>query len=114
MHYPTLRHGHRSLLWVVAVFATTGTATANFYELLRRVPESANAIILIDVERMLMSPIAMKEKWRDKANSADRETLHFPINSVRYMLASKLNFVADFENLWDVALIESIDPVSLP
>jgi len=92
----------------------TGSATANFSELLRRVPESANTIILIDVERMLMSPIAMKEKWREKANTADRETVHFPINSVRYMLASKLNFVADFENLWDVALIESSDPVSLP
>ncbi len=114
MRHPLLRLGQRSLLLVVALFATTGTATANFYELLRRVPESANAIILIDVERMLMSPIAMKEKWREKANSADRETLHFPINSVRYMLASKLNVVADFENLWDVALIESIDPVSLP
>ena len=30
------------------------------------------------------------------------------------MLASKLNFVADFENLWDVALIETTSDVSLP
>src|SRR4029077_4138117 len=114
MHIPRLRLASSWFPSAMILFMATESATANYYELLRRVPDSANAIILIDVERMLMSPIAMKEKWRDKANNADRETLHFPINSVRYMLASKLNAVANFENLWDVALIESIDTVSMP
>ena len=114
MHHSRLRLAHRWLLSAVVLVVTTGSATANYYELLRRVPDSANTLILIDVEKMLMSPIAMKEKWRDKANSSERETLHFPINSVRYMLASKLNFVSNFENLWDVAMIESISDLSLP
>jgi hypothetical protein len=114
MQHTRLRIAYRWFPTVVLFLMATGSATANFYELLRRVPDSANAIILIDVERMLMSPIAMREKWREKANTSDQETLHFPINSVRYMLASKLNVVEDFEDLWDVALIESIDPVSLP
>jgi len=83
-------------------------------DLLRRVPDSANTLILIDVERMLMSPIAMKEKWRDKANSSQGESLHFPSNAVRYMLASKLDFVSDFEDIWDNALIETTSAVSLP
>ena len=43
-----------------------------------------------------MSPIAMKEKWRDKANTSQGEPLHFPINAERYMLASKLDFVVEF------------------
>ena len=94
--------------------AATATVKANYYELLRRVPDSANTIILIDVERLLMSPIAMKEKWRDKANSADGRALHFPINAERYMLASKLDFVSNFDDLWDIALIETSEPVSLP
>jgi hypothetical protein len=114
MDHTRLRLAYRWFPSAMILLMATGSATANYYELLRRVPDSANAIILIDVERMLMSPIAMKEKWRDKANTSDRETLHFPINSVRYMLASKLNAVANFEDLWDVALIESIDTVSLP
>src|SRR6516162_5394952 len=110
MHHSPRRFVHSALLSALVSLAASGSAAASFYEMLRRVPDSANTIILIDVERMLMSPIAMKEKWREKSNTADRDTLHFPINSVRYMLASKLNVVADFENLWDVALIESIDP----
>jgi hypothetical protein len=114
MQHERRRLAGRWLPSAMIVLMSTGSATANYYELLRRVPDSANAIIMIDVERMLMSPIAMKEKWRDKASKSERDTLHFPINSVRYMLASKLNAVANFENLWDVALIESIDTVSLP
>ena len=69
---------------------------------------------MIDVERLLMSPIAMKEKWRDKVNSSQGESLHFPIDAVRYLLASKLDFVSDFEDIWDAALIETVSDVSLP
>ncbi len=95
------------------VLLASGQASANYYELLRRVPESANTIILIDVERMLMSPIAMKEKCRDKGYS-EGVALHFPINAVRYMLASRLDFNSNFEDQGDIALIETAEGVSLP
>jgi hypothetical protein len=36
------------------------------------------------------------------------------VNSERYLLASKLNFVSDFEDAGDVALIETTSDVSLP
>src|SRR5438132_227343 len=114
MHHACPRFAHRWLLSVVVLLVATGSAAANYYELLQRVPDSANTIILIDVERMLMSPIAMKEKWRDQANSAEGKSLHFPINAERYLLASKLDFVSNLENLWDVALIETTSDVSLP
>jgi hypothetical protein len=96
------------------LLAAAGSGAANYYELLRKVPDSANTLIMIDVERMLMSPIAMREKWRDTANASRGEPLHIPINAERYMLASKLNFVSNFENVWDVALIETTSDVSLP
>jgi hypothetical protein len=89
-------------------------ASANYMELLRRVPDSANTLIMIDVERMLMSPIAMKEKWREKANSSQGESLHFPINAERYMLASKVDYVSSFDDVWDTALIETTGDISLP
>jgi hypothetical protein len=102
------------LLLLVAVPATAISAEANFYELLRRIPDSANTLILFDVERMLASPVAIREKWRDKINSSKGEPLHIPVNAKRYMLASKLNFVSNFEDVWDVGLIETIGDVSLP
>jgi hypothetical protein len=114
MNLARLQLAHRWLLSALVCLMATGSASANYYELLDRVPDSANTLILIDVERMLMSPVAMREKWRDRANSTEGHTLHFPTNSERYMLASKLNFVSDFENVWDVALIETMSDVSLP
>src|SRR4051794_40262037 len=114
MHPTRLRLAHRWLLSALVGLVATGSASANYHDLLLRVPDSANTLILIDVERLLMSPIAMKEKWRDKANTSDGPALHFPINSERYMLAAKLNFVSNFEDLWDVALVETISDVSLP
>jgi hypothetical protein len=99
---------------VVLLLVAAGSAAADYMDLVRRVPDSANTMILIDVERMLMSPIAMKEKWLDKIKTSQGESLHFPSNSKRYLLASKVNFVSQFENLWDVALIETINDVALP
>src|SRR5260370_31190992 len=101
MHRRRLRLAYHCFLSVLVLLVGAGSAAENFMELLRRVPDSANTLILIDVERMLMSPIAMKEKWRDKATSSQGETLHFPIDAVRYMLAAKLDFVSDFEDIWD-------------
>ncbi len=54
---------------IVGLLLASGQALANYYDLFRRVPDSANTIILIDVERMLVSPIALKEHWRDKGIS---------------------------------------------
>jgi hypothetical protein len=114
MHPRRLRPATRWLLPALVGFVATGPASANYFDLLHRVPDSANTLILIDVERMLMSPVAMKEKWRDTARSAEGQALHFPIDAERYMLASKLNFVSNFENIWDAALIETTGEVSLP
>jgi hypothetical protein len=103
-----------AFLLPIVLLATVGTARANFQELLRRAPQDANTIIMIDVERLLMSPIAMKEKWLDKIRAPGAESLHFPANSKRYMLVSKQNFVSHFDDIWDVALIEATGPVSVP
>jgi hypothetical protein len=111
MHLPNLRLVVPAT--VTILFLATGQAAANYYELLRRVPESCNTIILIDVERMLMSPVAMREKWRDKGNS-EGVALHFPINAVRYMLASKIDFIVNLADQGDVALIETAEGVSVP
>jgi hypothetical protein len=114
MRATRLRPVRHWLISALVGLVATGSASANYFELLHRVPDSVNTLIMIDVERLLMSPVAMKEKWRERVNSGEGEPLHFPTNAERYMLASKLNLVSNFENLWDAALIEMIDEVSLP
>jgi hypothetical protein len=114
MNHARPRLAFGGLLSVLMVSAATATASANQMELLRRVPDSANTLIMIEVERMLMSPIAMKEKWRDNANNSQGESLHFPVNAERYMLASKVDYISSFDDVWDAALIEATSDISLP
>lgn len=113
MSTPRFRFASRILTLGAMLLAGATQSSANYYELLRRVPESANTLVMIDVERLLMSPIAMKQKWREKANAEGVE-LHFPINAERYILASKMDLVGGQPNEWDVALIETAEAVSLP
>ena len=56
MHHSRLRLAHRWLLSALVLVVTTGSASANYYELLRRVPDSANTLIMIDVERDAHEP----------------------------------------------------------
>ena len=51
----------------------TGSAPANYYELLRRVPDSANAIILIDVPAGAIVATVLQESSGDIHWSADSE-----------------------------------------
>jgi hypothetical protein len=114
MHHPRRRLALGFVFSLSALVAATQSAQANFYELLRRVPDSANTLIMVDVEKLLSSPIAMREKWRDTINSSRGEPLHIPANAKQYMLASKLNFVSNWEDLWNFGLIETPSEVSLP
>ena len=41
---------------VITIVAAAGMASANYMELLRRVPDSANTLIMIDVERHVDEP----------------------------------------------------------
>ena len=51
---------------LMIALATCRVAEADFANLVRRVPADANAVVLIDCERMLASPIAVRESWKKK------------------------------------------------
>jgi hypothetical protein len=59
-----------STLALGCIFAAPIAATAQFKSLLRRVPEQANAILLLDLDAIKISKIGIKEKWaaRHKEN----------------------------------------------
>ena len=53
---------------VLAVFALTSVTQAQFTDLINRVPDRANTLIAINLEKSLTSPLAKKENW-----AADRQ-----------------------------------------
>ncbi len=74
--------------------------------LLSRIPPGANAIAFIDVDKLLKSPLGVKEKWKEKLKNAFAATpMLVPPNAARLMLASSIdpNTVAP---IWEVSVIE--------
>src|SRR5262249_46242406 len=49
--------------------ASARAVSVKYGELLKRIPEHANAMVLVDVDGLLNSPLGQREKWRDRAAS---------------------------------------------
>lgn len=86
---------------------------ADFSTLSRRVPESANALILVDADRVFGSAAAKSEKW-----AADREArfkaglTSMPPNANQMIIASQFDYEY-MHPIWKFALVQSEKPTLL-
>jgi hypothetical protein len=85
-------------------------AQAQFTELAARVPSSANAITLVNGERLMNSPIAIREGWKDKYSTAFAAGLHsIPPDTKQFVLAADVNYEF-MQPSWRVAVAETLKP----
>ena len=91
---------------IVAASFTAQSAQAGFPEVVRRVPAEANAIMLVDAERLFASPIAIRENWKKKqlAEFAERP-LAVPPQATKVVRAAHVDLQAH-EAQWEMVLIE--------
>jgi hypothetical protein len=97
----------RALVWAGALSALwTSTARAQFAELAKRVPSSANAVALVNVEKLMTSPVAVKEKWQEKRDTAFASGVSFlPPDSKQAILAMQIDLTM-WVPLWEAAILE--------
>lgn len=82
-------------------------AHADFPELLRRVPGEANAIVLIDAERLLASPLAKKEDWQKRRfeHYAERP-LSVPPQATKVVRAAHVDLHTR-QPSWELVMLET-------
>ena len=98
---------------VVVGLITTSAASA-FDHLLTRVPAGANALVLIDVESTLASPVAQKEGWgKELELSYVNRPVFLPPEAKKLVLASALRTTDQFSRLWELAAMELSEPMSM-
>lgn len=86
----------------------------NFDQLLMKVPESANALVLIDVERTLASELAQKEGWGKKLELAYvNRPVFLPPEASKLVIAGALQPTADFARLWELGVMQLSEPLSM-
>lgn len=88
----------------VMLTGTGGSASAQLGELLRRVPSDANMLVVMDVEKMLATPMAEREFWgaRLQLRSSSKQVIISP-NVTRVVMATNLD-LEQKQSRWTAAV----------
>ena len=105
-----INHICKQLLSLLAVLIVLSVPLSvargeGFDDLLVRLPADANAIVLLDADRIFSSLIAKSENWRDKyASSFESTPLMLPPSATRFVLAAELE-VENMTPVWEAAVM---------
>jgi hypothetical protein len=90
------------------------TARAQFEQLVTKVPESANSIVLVNMGKVMSSPAAVKGKWKDEHSASYKAGITFlPPHSVAAVLSANID-VEKVRPLWSVAVLALENEASIP
>ena len=101
----------RKACWVLALvagssFVTVVEAKAGVNDLLVRVPDAANTLVVVDVQALLQSPLAVREHWAEKHEADLREgAVSFPAKARLVLLASRLSS-RSWNSLGELGIVE--------
>ncbi len=100
---------------LIAIGSTSrpASAVADFAELLLRVPREANTLVLIDVDKLLRSPLATREGWKEKLAQSYVDTpMLIPPDAGRLVLAASID-LSNWSPAWEVAAMDMTQTPSI-
>ena len=93
--------------------AASGGAAATFQELAALIPDEANALVLMDVEQLLATPLAQKQGWARKLETAYVERpVVLPPEAKKLAIGAVLTHEDDLRPVWEIAVMET--PEAIP
>ncbi len=92
----------------------TGTTARAFESLLEKIPPSANALVMIDVGNTVDTPVARAQGWGEELEQAYvSRPIFLPPEANKMVLAAALTPDHDFKPLWELAVMELDEPISM-
>lgn len=89
-------------------------AAAQYGNLIARVPSGANAIVILDVQKLLNSPLGKTQNWRgNQEKMAEAGVSMVPPSTQHFVLASRMD-LEFMQPVWEVAVAELSYEVSMP
>ena len=96
------------------LFLSTICVASDFNELVRKVPQGANAAMAIDVARTLNSPLAKKNGWDKKLEDGGEDRpLYLPPEADKLLSVAQIDITRDFAREWDVTLFGLTESIPL-
>ena len=88
-------------------------ALADFEDLISRIPGEANALVVVDVDKLMNNPLANSEGWRQKRESAYTDKpLIVPPDASRLVMAALVD-LSTMSPIWEVSVMDVNKPPSL-
>lgn len=98
---------------LLAVGGRSGLADDEFQDLINKIPRSANAVVLLNLEKAKNSPLGLKEDWKGKIESAFASgASRVPPQAARFVMASKIDFEF-MEPIWEAAVMDLDEAIAL-
>lgn len=116
MNTKTVRILRQSIACGLAILLSAAAARAGLptTENLQQLPPGVNAIAVIDVETLLQSDVAKREKWKSKQDvNYGSRPLMVPPEARTVIVASQLNPSDDLKRQWQVSLIDLSESFTL-
>lgn len=86
--------------------AVPAVAVDEYSDMLGRVPDTANVLLLADIETILRSELGLREEWAGLSQQAQARCMIFPVDAKRMIVAARLDFRSlDYE--WKIGLAEA-------
>src|SRR3954468_1395102 len=90
----------------VAALGIANSAAANFKTLAQKLPASSNAIVALNVTKLLDTPYAKTEEWaKNCAAPWAKDPMMIPPGSTRLLMASEVQ-TNSMESVWEMTLME--------
>ncbi|MFK7776492.1 MAG: hypothetical protein QM501_00035 [Gimesia sp.] len=90
------------------------SAWAQFDDLLKRIPASANSLVVIDVKALHASPLARKDGWLKKHEAAYvGRPIFLPPEANKIILAAQIDMSQEMHENWELAVIDMKEPIPM-
>ena len=91
-----------SIAFVVII--QSARAQDEFSQLAKRIPSTANTLVILNIEETLNSPLARQQQWQLKSEAAFKSgMIILPPKATRFMLASEFDLEV-MEPRWEIAV----------
>jgi hypothetical protein len=91
---------------VMVILALSTIAHANFKQLSQRLPASSNAVIAVNVAKLLETPYAKSEQWTERSADAwAKQPLMIPPGAKRVLMAADVK-TSSMDSNWEMSLLE--------
>jgi hypothetical protein len=91
---------------IIGLALCAASVRAQFEELVKKVPSSTNAIAFVNVEKLMASPIAVKEKWAQKKDSAFASGVSFLPSDAKVALLPMQLEHETWAPMWEAAIMD--------